>query len=123
MRAICRFNRSSDLADHQRGRFASVDSEYPLSVGGEYVVLGMGIWENVLSYLVRDDIGHPAFAPTGLFERGEDAIPSHWLFALREGISASGRERWVHPCSAIWGYPALVGFLLLTRVAREASVS
>ena len=109
MKAVCRYNSSSRLADHHRGRFSSIESTYPLTVGGEYVVVGMGIWENVLSYLVCDDIGVPTFAPSGLFDPEDvEVIPPGWEFALRGGISAEGTELWTNPCAAVWGYHELV---------------
>jgi hypothetical protein len=108
MRLRCAFNRSEMLADHQRGRVADVDSVYPLSVGVEYVVVGMGLWENVLSVLVRDDWGKPCFAPAGLFELGVHDVPADWRFGLCSGIRASGRGLWTDPCGAVWGYQELV---------------
>jgi hypothetical protein len=86
----------------------AVDETYPLTVGSEYVVVGMGLWENVLFVLVRDDWGKPCFARAGLFELGSGEIPAGWRFALCPGIRASGRELWVQPCGAVWGYDELV---------------
>lgn len=109
MRAVCRYNLGSHLANHQRGRFAAVEETYPLTIGKEYVVVGMGIWENVLSYLVSNDIGRPTFAPAGLFDPDSvEVIPSGWEFSLRGGIAAEGTALWTNPCAAVWGYHALV---------------
>lgn len=109
MKAVCRSNRASDLADHQLGRATSPEAVYPLTIGSAYLVLGMGIWENVLSYLVCDDVERPFFAPAGLFDPNKvEVIPSGWEFALRGGISAEGRELWTNPCAAVWGYHELV---------------
>ncbi len=108
MKLTCAFNRSSALPDEQRGRMVDVDETYPLTVGSEYVVVGMGLWENVLFVLVRDDWGKPCFARAGLFELGSDDVPDGWRFALCPGIRASGRELWVQPCGAVWGYDELV---------------
>jgi hypothetical protein len=109
MRATCRHNLSSDLAAPQRGRFADIESRYPLTIGRVYAVLGMGIWENVLNYLVCDDVGVPMFAPAGLFEPGGAMeIPDDWEFALCDGIAAEGKDVWTKPCAAVWGYHELV---------------
>lgn len=108
MRLKCAFNRSSSLPDEQRGRMVDVDETYPLTVGSEYVVVGMGLWENVLSVLVRDDWGNPCFARAALFELGSQEVPVGWRFALGPGIWASGRDLWVQPCGAVWGYDELV---------------
>jgi hypothetical protein len=85
-----------------------VDETYPLTVGSEYVVAGMGLWENVLFVLVRDDWGKPCLARAGLFELGSGEIPEGWRFALCPGIRATGRELWVQPDGAVWGYDELV---------------
>ena len=109
MRAVCVSNDPKQLADHQRGRAAEFESEYPLVVGKTYVVLGMGIWENVFEFLVRDDWGGPCFAPAGFFDVLTAPIPEGWLFGLRAGVHASGRDLWTSPGVAVWGYPELVG--------------
>lgn len=64
--------------------------------------------ENILHFLVRDDLGYPYFVPSGLFEVGVWEIPSHWRFGLCSGIRASGKRLWVDPCAAVWGYDELV---------------
>jgi hypothetical protein len=108
MLLTCVTNRSSSLSDHQRPRGETDRSVYPLTVGARYVVVGMGLWENILSVLVRDDWGGPCFAPAGLFELGVHRLPSGWLFGLFSGIRASGQQIWTDPRSAVWGYPELV---------------
>lgn len=108
MRIVCVFKQASSLADHQRGRTPNVNTTYPLTVGKSYAILGMGLWENVLSILVRDDWGGPCFAPAGLFELGRHDIPPKWEFVLLSGIRASGKDVWTDPGSAIWGYSELV---------------
>lgn len=108
MRATCVSNDPKQLADHQRGRAAEYESEYPLTVGKSYVLLGMSIWENVFEFLVRDDWGGPCFAPAGFFDLLTAPIPEGWLFGLRPGIRASGRDLWSSPSVAVWGYPELV---------------
>lgn len=106
MIVTCAFIRASDLADHQRGRATGLDSVFPLTVGGHYILVGMGLWENVLSFLVRDDYGNPCFAPAGLFELGSYELPESWGFRLCPGVRKSGRDLWVEPCG--WGYPEFV---------------
>ena len=72
------------------------------------MVLGMGIWENVLSFLVTDDFQMPCFAPGGLFELDLLEFPDGWVFRLCTGVRASGRDLWSDPCAAVWGYRELV---------------
>jgi hypothetical protein len=107
MRALCRFIDSASLADHQRGRFASIVEQYDLSVGELYAVLGMGIWETVLQVLVRNDWGLPVWCPAALFEIEDQPLPDHWRFALRSDVQASGRDLWTR-WVAQWGYPELI---------------
>ncbi|MDZ4673383.1 MAG: hypothetical protein SGI84_02950 [Gemmatimonadota bacterium] len=108
MIAICLHNRSSSLADHQRGRLARIDEKYDLTIGQKYIVVGMGIFENILWFLVRDDTGAPNFCRAALFECTEQIVPVGWHFSLRSGILASGNEIWANPCVAMWGYDTLV---------------
>lgn len=89
MRVVCVANDPKALADHQRSRAAEFESDYPLTIGKSYAVLGMTIFENVFNFLVRDDWGAPCFAPADFFELVAAPIPDGWRFALRPGI----RER------------------------------
>lgn len=85
----------------------SVESEFQLELGKDYLVLGLGIFDTVLSALVRDETGLPAWLPIGLFEFEVSTMPADWEFALLDGNAASGGDslnRWV----ARWGYPELV---------------
>lgn len=107
MIAVCRHNRTVALSDHQRGRFTGLDEEHYLTIGDGYLVLGMGIFETVLYFLVRDDTGDPSFSPAAMFEGEERELPADWWFSLRDGISASGTDLW-NRCVAMWGYEALV---------------
>ncbi len=107
MRAVCRSNRSSDLADHQQGRFPDTSWEGVITIGTSYVVLGMGIWESVLQLLIRSDHGLPTWAPVGLFDVTNERLPPDWRFATREGLGLSGRELWTRwVCQ--WGYAELI---------------
>jgi hypothetical protein len=108
MKLTCAFNRSSALPAEQRGRMVGSDETYPLTVGLEYVVVGMGLWENVLFLLVRDDWGKPCFARAGLFELGSQEVPDGWRFALGPGSERRVARLWVEPCGAVWGYDELV---------------
>lgn len=108
MLLTCVDNRASALSDHQQPRGNVDASAYPISAGKKYVVLGMLLWENVLSFLVRDDWGGPCYAPAGLFDLGTWQMPPHWRFGLFSGIRASGRDLWTDPYGAAWGYAEFV---------------
>ena len=107
MKARCVHDVSSELADHQRGRFAERELRYDLTPGGSYVIMGMGIWEAVLHVLVRDDLGAPFWFPIGLFDIPEQPLPSGWRFTPLDGLRLSGREAWGH-CVALWSYRELI---------------
>jgi hypothetical protein len=108
MIVTCVSNEPASLADHQQSRAATFESAYPLTVGQQYVVAGMAITETVFYFLVRDDDGAPRFAPAGMFDLIEAPLPPGWYFALGSGVRASGRDLWVDPVVATWGYPELV---------------
>lgn len=107
MIVTCVRTRGSELSDHQRGRFTSFDSDYSLTYGAHYVVLGMGIWETVAQVLVREDNGLPSWCPLALFDCAPQPLPAHWEFTLCDGINASGTALWTH-WVAQWGYPQLI---------------
>lgn len=108
MWAICATNDPNALADHQRGRAASFESAYPITIGKSYAVIGMSVTENILDFLVRDDWGGPCFAPAGMFELLTAPVPDDWSFTLRSGIRATGNAAWENPIVAMWGYRELV---------------
>ena len=81
---------------------------YPITPGTEYALVGMLLWENILSVLVQDDWGGPCYAPAACFDLGVAAIPDDWRFGLFSGIRASGTEVWSDPYGAAWGYPEFV---------------
>ena len=96
------------LAEHQRGRLGDLDSEYSVSVGERYIVVGMGVSENVLHFPVCDDWRMPMFMPAGLFVCPVQSLPQGWGFSLQPGIAAGGRDLWVTPYAALWGYEQLL---------------
>ncbi len=109
MKIVCRSTNSFALPLPQRGRLKDIDQNYPVTGGHEYQVLGMHLWENVLSLLVLDDRGLPCFVPAGLFALGDHVMPQHWKFGLKQGIQEEdGPGLWSNPLGAIWGYTELV---------------
>ena len=107
MTAACRATRTSDLADHQRGRFSDLDEEFPVTSGRTYEVVGVGVWETTLEVLIRDDDGQPSWCPAGLFDISDQPMPDGWRFALRDGVSLSGRDLWTQ-WVVVCGYSTLV---------------
>lgn len=107
MVATCIHNTGAGLGQPERGDFYSERTVFDLRVGGEYPVLGLGLWETTLVALVLDDTRYPSWLPVGLFQFDGQGIPDGWEFALLDGAAASGgnsSNRWV----AKWGYAELV---------------
>ena len=101
---VCVDNRAISLADHQRPRGDLDNTVYPVTPGKAYPVLGMALLENVLYVLAQNDWAMPDELPAGLFDLGTWEMPSGWMFGLCSGIRASGKQAWVDPCGAVWGY-------------------
>lgn len=100
-------NTGATLGVPERGHFYGANTVFDLSIGAEYPVLGLGIWETVLLALVSDETGKPNWLPVGLFEFNSENVPADWEFALLDGLAASAGDasnRWV----ARLGYPELV---------------
>jgi len=108
VKVLCVFDSSVALADHQRGRLGEVESVFAVTAGQSYQLLGMGIWDDVLTFLIAGSDDLPMFLPAGLFQPASIALPSDWYFRLNVGIQLSGRSRWTEPCTALWGYRELV---------------
>ncbi len=90
-----------------RGFFYTPDSDFHLTVGKDYPVLGVGIWDAFLVVLVSSDTGTPTWLPVAAFELQAAVLPKHWEFTVVDRQGASGGDvanRWV----VVWGYPELV---------------
>ena len=61
----CIDDRASSLSDHQRPRGVVESTVYPVTVGRDYPVLGIVLWENVLSVLIPDDWGWSLLCASG----------------------------------------------------------
>ena len=89
-----------------RGGYTN-QSEFPLEVGKDYIILGLGLFKTVLDVLVWDESDRPNWTPVGLFDIQRQTMPSHWQFAVLDSQAASGGPAgygWL----ARWGYPRLV---------------
>lgn len=107
MRGRCVHTTGASLGQLERSAFYSEETAFPLTMGANYVAMGMGLFATVLLVLVCDDTGKPNWLPIGLFEFDHQQMPEQWEFVLLDGESASGvrsPDRW----AAQWGYPDLV---------------
>ena len=111
MRIKCIANKHKDLekyeykalADDIFGRFnISKQHEYSLTVGEEYNILGMILFQEYLAYLT-DSNGLILTAPCYLFEVTDTKkIPKNWHFRIVE------KDENIYPfIQAIWGYEEL----------------
>ena len=84
------------------GRFGtSEDSEYPIVIGKEYLVMGLIVFKDYQAYLIDDD-GYIVRCPCQLFEIVDSEINSNWHFRTID------REETIYPfVQAIFGYPEL----------------
>jgi hypothetical protein len=95
------------LGSPDRGHFYSTKTVFHVTVGRDYPVLAMGVFETVFLALVCDDTEEPSWLPIGVFEFQSDALPADWEFVLLDPLAASGGDasnHWV----ALWGYSELV---------------
>lgn len=103
----CVRNTGAALGEPCRGNWHTAKTVFHLEIGRSYIILGMGLFETVLSALVVDETGKPNWLPIGLFDFQDTRLPSDWEFVLVDGLAASGGDasnRWV----ARWGYSELV---------------
>lgn len=102
MRALCRANTGKALPPTHFSA-APGDTEetaFCVSIGKEYLVLGVALWHSVILLLVLDDTNLPYWYPVELFCMTDARLPDDWFFS----VSAATE----HGVQAIWGYEHLV---------------
>jgi hypothetical protein len=79
MKVICKENTAKNLDLKEVTDVLYKEYKYPLTVGSEYIVMGLAIYKdtNCLYYLVDDD-WVPFWLPYGLFEISDKAFPPNW---------------------------------------------
>jgi hypothetical protein len=111
MQVRCLYNKGEGLRPYEyeplskgmMGRFgAAGHSEYGgLTIGREYLVMGIIIFQTYQAYLI-DDSGFISACPCQLFEVVDDKVSSNWQFRLVD------KDEDVYPfVQAIFGYPEL----------------
>lgn len=111
MKILCLKNTGEALKDYEYkeiskkelGRFgATSETQFGLTIGKEYLVMGMILGENSLHYLI-DDTVHISAYPYPLFEVIDHNLPSKWFFKT---LNSADRN---YPYQeAFWGYQELV---------------
>jgi hypothetical protein len=108
MKVRCLYNTGEALRPYEckplkkevMGRFGATEyTEYGgVTIGKEYLVMGMLIFDTYVGYLIDDD-GFISVCPCQLFEVVEDKVNTDWHFRLIE------KEEDIYPfIQAIWGY-------------------
>jgi len=107
MVARCVIVEGEGLGEPERGLLYTDETVFHLTVGSDYLVMGMALFQTGLIVLVRDDTGRPNWYPIGLFYLVDQTIPADWEFAITDAKSASG----VGPAEGVaaqWGYRELI---------------
>lgn len=107
MIARCVHNNGAELGVQERRRSFTDETVFHVTLGSEYRVFAMGIWETELNVLICDDTGKPNWWPIGLFEFEDQAVPCDWEFALLDGQAASGGDS-SNRSVARWGYREMI---------------
>lgn len=91
------------LDKDELGRFGATGyTEFGLTVGDEYLVMGMLLGEGCLDYLI-DHVGYVSAYPYPLFEVVDNKLPSSWFFKSLKNTDENYPYR-----ETVWGYYELV---------------
>jgi hypothetical protein len=107
MRVICRLNTGKALRQKPLPpkyftafRGETEETVFHVSIGKEYEVFAMALWQSVIIVLVLDETKKPNWYSIELFSVADGRLPGDWMFN-----SLANDERGVE---AIWGYEAMV---------------
>src|SRR5258705_215588 len=90
MIVLCNRDYPTEEEIARRGKDFYRRQAFHISIGREYLVLGVSFFANSRLYgpgcvlLVEDDYGHPAMAPASLFTLVDDRVSPHWVGWLLE---------------------------------------
>ena len=94
---------NKSLSKDELGRFGATGlTEFGLTVGDEFLVMGMLLGKGTLSYLINDGRVIDSY-PYPLFEVIDNKLPSNWFFRSIKNTD----ENYPYQ-EAIWGYYELV---------------
>ena len=106
MIAKCVANQAAAVPRYLGVLFFDLSVKFELTVGAQYPVLGMELYQDILQILVPDDSDRrlPQWMPAELFDIKVSELPADWFFvAYRDEEMASQRG-----FRARWGYRLLV---------------
>lgn len=102
MRVLCIHNLGRNLSAELLKTGYTIHSEFPVSIGKEYSVFGMKIWEGFILVLLSDDNRLPNWFPISLFMLTDSRLPEHWSF------TSIPCDRDTHEVRGLWGYDRLI---------------
>lgn len=100
MRVICNSDSGRSLSKGLLALGYTPQSNFTVSIGREYRVYAMSLWQGVIFVLLKDDTGLPNWFPIPLFTVTDSRLPENWLFSSHNGDESRLR--------ALWGYDKLV---------------
>lgn len=102
MKVICIADDNKGLSEKTLAQGYSIMTKFEtLEKGKIYFVYGISIWEDVLFYLIIDQLPQdPIWFPAQLFSVVDNALPKQWYFNYYSRDESED-------LSAIWGYKEL----------------
>lgn len=100
MRVICNSNSGQSLPSRMLSSGHTLQSSFTVSIGREYHVFAMALWQGVILLLLADDHHLPNWFPMCLFSANDPRLPDEWSF-----WSAESDEEGLQ---ALWGYKQLI---------------
>jgi hypothetical protein len=107
MRVICKLNTGKALRQKTLPstyfaafRGESEETVFHVSIGKEYPVFAIALWQSVIILLLWDETHKPNWYSIELFSVADERLPEDWFFS---NSVANG-----HGVEAIWGYARLI---------------
>ena len=102
MRVKCEINNGRYLSGKYFAAFRAESERtlYHVSIGKEYWVFAMAVFQSVLILLLIDDTNKPNWYGIELFSVTDSQVPTNWLFSTSIAND--------HGVEAIWGYERLI---------------
>lgn len=101
MKAICNSNTVAALGKIAIKIGNSVESQFDLEIGKQYIVYGIVDFQHALHYLTIGESDYPTWYPVELFTILDPVLPQRWFFTY------VGEEDGV---IAVWGYEELANY-------------
>jgi hypothetical protein len=87
VKVVCLANSGEALTSKYLAIGNSVNAEFNVIVGREYIVFAIAVYQGVTLFLLNDNNGHPNWYPVDLFSISDARVPEDWF-----GASYSTRD-------------------------------